>query len=322
MTAFQDRDPEWEAELLQTKREEEQAAGQRERRILSTFGKDDADEDRLLSEALDLRTTQERFELPFIDTSVSKVVLSTLYRCRRFGQNGLIIGSPGVGKTRALNRAVQIGAAGDGPAAALITVTGVMGNSVMALYDEIAPMLGVKPATSIAGTQRRLMKNTYFTPLLLLDEAQHLSNKAVRELLFVAEGAGVQMVFCGNADVVQLVNSRQAAIAQISRRIPVREEITCIDDDDADLIASHFGVEGMEGYRLCRQLGQAFHADGIAKVLGIARDRLAPGRKTIQSKDIREALALFPHFAAGLNRAEAPSKPKRQSTAGRSRHDA
>ncbi len=312
-----ERGDEWDA--LTAEMQEEAEDGERERRIKRTYARSDTDWDRRLNEAIDLRDQQERFELPFIYTSVAKIVLSTIYRCRRFGQNGLIIGEAGVGKTRALDKAVKNGEAGDGPAVALVTVTGVMGASVMALLDEIAPHLGVKPATSIAATQKRLMKQTYFTPLLLFDEAQHLSNKAVRELLFVSEKAKVQMLFCGNADMLRLVNSRQAAIAQVSRRIPIREEIDCIDDDDADKIANHFDVEGMEGYRVCRQLGQAFHADGIAKVLAIARDRLAPGRKTIQSKDIREALALFPHFAAGLEPSAAIGKPKRQTTMGRSR---
>ncbi|HEX4765393.1 MAG TPA: ATP-binding protein [Lichenihabitans sp.] len=300
------------------RREEEEAAA-RELHLLHAFSKGNRSTDDLVDEAMDLQILQDRFEMPFIETSVASIVLSTIYRCRRFGQNGLIIGAPGVGKTRALEKAIRNSEDGEGPPVALVTVTGVIGASTMALFDEVAPHLGVKPATSIAATQRRLMKHTHFTPVLLFDEAQHLTNKSVRELLFISEKARVQMVFCGNADVLKLVSSRQAAIAQVSRRIPIREQIDCIDDDDADKIANHFGVEGMDGYRLCRRLGNSFHADGIAKVLSTARDRLASGRKTIQSKDIREALALFPHFAAGIERASSPDTAKRQSTMRQSR---
>lgn len=242
-----------------------------------------------------------RADIPFLPTSVATVIFSTIERCLRFGQNGTIIGTAGVGKTKALEEAVRRSEALEGPRTALVTVTGAIGASTLAIFEEVCPHLGVRPAPSIAETQRRLMRDACFAPVVLFDEAQNLTLKAIRDLLEISKTSRIPMVFCGNAEILKLVNSAQAAIQQISRRLPVREEITSIDDADADLIAGHFGVEGMDAFHLCRELGRVFHADGIVTVLKAAQHVV--GAKTIRLHHIREALEIFPHFKAGLAKA-------------------
>lgn len=252
------------------------------------------------------RKAQAAWELPFVETSAAAVVFSTIQRCLHFGHNGLVIGAPGVGKTRALREAVRRSDALQGPSVGLVTVTSVMGASTMAVFEEVAPHLGVKPAFSISATLKRLCREACFAPVMLFDEAQNLSLRSARELLAISEEARIQMVFLGNDEVLKLVNSKQAAIQQIARRLPVREEIGCILDTDADLIANRFDVDGMDAYRLCRQLAGAFHADGLAKLLPIARHTAhSSGSPTVNVTHIREALAMFPHFAAGLKAAAA-----------------
>ncbi len=107
------------------------------------------------------------------------------------------------------------------------------------------------------------------------------------------------MLFLGNDEALKLVNSRKSAIHQIARRLPIREEIDCILDADADLLAGLYDVEGSKALQLCRALAKAHHADGIGKVLPIARAVAeAAGSRRVKSEHLRDALSLFPAFLA------------------------
>ena len=237
--------------------------------------------------------------VPFVETSVSRLIFDVIDRAERYKMNALIMGAPGVGKSHALREALRLSDELEGPNVALITVTGMVGSSVLALLDEVSEHLGVHSSKRIAGTMLRIKKNVRFWPVVIFDEAQNMTLKAAREMLFISEEANVRMIFCGNGEMLKLVNSAQAAIQQISRRLPIREEIKCILDGDADLIASEFGVEGMDAYAVCRDLGRRFHADGIVKVLTVARDRAGESR-TVRAEHIREAFDLFPQFRSAL----------------------
>lgn len=261
------------------------------------------------------RRVRERWETPFVMTSAAGVVFGAIERCIRFGHNGLIVGAPGVGKTRTLLEAVRRSDALEGPAVALVTVTGSMGNSAMALFDDIAPHLGVKPAYSISATLKRLSREACFAPVMLFDDAQNLSLRALRDILSISEAAHIQMIFLGNDEVLKIINSKQAAIQQIARRLPVREEIPCILDTDADLIASRYDVEGMEAFRLCRELARVHHADGLGKILPVARAVAEEAEsKVVRLDHLREALSTFPHFVRDLEAADAAPKVERLSS--------
>ena len=95
-------------------------------------------------------------DTPFVMTSAASVVLNTIDRCVRFGHNGLLTGAPGVGKTRALEEAVRRSDTMEGPPAGLVTVTGAMGNSTMALLEEVAPHVGVRTVYGVAPTLKLL----------------------------------------------------------------------------------------------------------------------------------------------------------------------
>ena len=242
-------------------------------------------------------------DTPFVMTSAAGVVLDAIDRCERFGHNGLVVGAPGVGKTRALEEAVRRSETMEGPLVGLVTVTGMMGGSAMAVMKEVAPHLGVRTVYGVAETHRLLCTQANSFPVLLFDEAQNLSLRLVRDLLTISEQARVQMLFLGNDETLKFVNSQKSALGQIARRLPVREEIDCILDADADLLASQYGVEGPEAFRLCRALAEAHHADGIGKLLPIARAIAeAAGSETVQVGHLREALSHFPHFARDLKR--------------------
>jgi DNA transposition AAA+ family ATPase len=189
--------------------------------------------------------------------------------------------------------------------AAMVTATSIISGSMLALYKHVAEQFGVYSEKSLYGIQQSLFHRDLSNCVLLVDEAQNLHLKAMRELLYVWEHTNLPIVFCGNAEVLKKVNVDQGAFAQISRRVPRREQISGILDADADAITNTFGVEGMDCYDLMRKIGAKFHADGVVQILNRAR-RLAQ-RSTIQLHDIHDALELMPAFKVALTEKRRPA---------------
>lgn len=244
-------------------------------------------------------------ETAFVETSVFRVINAALTRSERSTWNALVIGAPGVGKSRAIAEIVARAATVDLiPAIATMEVTPGLGSATFELLNEVADIAGVMRGKSLAQIERRLMQEGWYrVRVIIFDEAQNLSLKAARTLLAISEATGRRMIFVGNPHVLQLVNSVQAGIQQISRRLPIRETIDAIDNTDADLIASTFGCEGMDTFRAVREIAQSSHADGIVKVLQEARifAELA-GSSTINARHVANALDIFPQFRSAAPR--------------------
>lgn len=243
-------------------------------------------------------------ETPFVETSVSRDIFKTIDLARDFNKCGAIVGCPGAGKSRALRAYVdQAKMTRTDPyhrLAHLMTVTAVTGNALRDLFRELADVLGFYVTGSIADMQRQMLRYDLSDKVLIIDEAQNLKLQAYREVLHLHDSAGLVIIFCGNEEVLRRVSTSKGAFAQISRRVPIRIEVNCILDEDADRIANAFGVEGMDAYRLMRRIGAAYHVDGVVSVLEIAR-RLA-GTGTIQATHINSVCDAFPHFRQAISR--------------------
>jgi DNA transposition AAA+ family ATPase len=231
--------------------------------------------------------------IPFVETSVSRYVFQTIDTAREINKNGAIVGQPGVGKSRALHAYVQ---AHDG--VYFMTVTAVTGNALRDLFRDLGELFGIYTSGSIANMQRQMFQYDFSGRVFIIDEAQNLKLQAFRELLHLHDFTGLCLIFCGNEEVLKRVKTDKGAFAQISRRVPIRAEINCILDEDADRIASTLGAEGMDAHKLLRAIGAVYHADGVVSVLEIAR-RLCSG-KTIKATDIRRACDVLPHYRNAL----------------------
>ena len=244
---------------------------------------------------------------PFVETSVARRILDTIQLAQEMRTNAAIVGAPGVGKTAALKAF-----AAKNRHAYLFTVTQVLSGSLQALLRALCDELGVVPGGSIHDVESRLLKFYYSTPVVILDEAQNLPLKSLRQLLHlsVADEGDIVFIFCGNSEVLKRVNTDQGAFAQISRRVPFRETVDSIQDEDADLLTNSFGVEGLDAYEMMRSLGAAFHAGGIVDVLKAAR-RFSE-TPAIRAENIRDAIDLFPpQYRAALQGTARTKRPQR-----------
>lgn len=232
--------------------------------------------------------------IEFVETAISQLIFDVIEDARENNICAAVVGSPGVGKTMAL------GAYARKHRTPFITATAVLSGSLLALFRHVSSELGHYPDKGLSDLQQRLFGFNFTDTVLLIDEAQNLPLKAVRELLYLWDETRLPIIFCGNQEVLKRVNVDHGAFAQISRRIPRREEITGILDSDSDVITNTFGVEGVDCYAVMRQIGAKFHADGIVHVLTRARKIAAP-RTVIRIHDIRDALEMLPSYKSALD---------------------
>lgn len=234
-------------------------------------------------------------DVPFIETEIARQIFDVIEDARENSICAAIVGKPGVGKTMALRAYSE-----QHRAARMMTATAVISGSLLALFKHVASEFRIYPDKGLYDIQQQLFACDLSGIALLIDEAQNLPLKAIRELLYLWEHCGLPIIFCGNAEVLKRVNVDHGAFAQISRRVPRKEEINGILDADADALTNTFGVEGLDCYALMRKIGARFHADGVVQVLTRARKIAAP-RNVIRLHDIHDALELMPSFKTALN---------------------
>lgn len=233
-------------------------------------------------------------EIPFIETSIARRVFGIINLARSQNENAVIVGEPGVGKTRALNAYYD---GHDGTY--LITATSALGNALRDILRIVADKLGVPVSGSISNIQRQMLQYPMEGRVLIVDEAQNLKLQAFRELLTLHDHTGMCLIFCGNLDVLKRVNVKSGPLAQISDRVGLHERIDCIPGEDADAITNSFGVEGMDAYALARAVGLRFRARALVRVLSAAREQ-AGVKHTIKLQHIRQAIAVYPQYGGVL----------------------
>lgn len=228
-------------------------------------------------------------DIPFIETTIAKRVFGAIDYVRKLNENAVIVGEPGVGKTRALE---AYHAAHEG--VAMITLTSFNGSTPRRLMLELSDRLGIFGGGTVYDVHARLLQYNLQDHVLLLDEAQNLSPQSIREI----QNLQMSVIFCGNRDVLKSVSVQKGPLAQISDRVGLFEEIDCIPGEDADAIANSFGVEGMDAYQIARAIGTRFRARALVRVLNGAREQA--GTKTIKADHIRRAIELYPQYRSAL----------------------
>lgn len=240
----------------------------------------------------------QREGLPFVETSVAHRICRVADLALEMGTNAAVVGAPGVGKSAAL---LAYARTRNYRRTHVITVTQVMCKSMRHLLLALRELEPEYCTDDIYRLERQFLKYDYYQDIFLIDEAQNLPLSHLRQLLHlsVEDGGPLTFVFCGNNEVLKRVNTDQGAFAQISRRVSFREEIDAITDDDSDLLASAYGAEGMDAFRIMRQVAARHHAGGVVKVLRLARK--LTNTSTVSAEDIRSALDVLPQYRPADN---------------------
>jgi hypothetical protein len=221
-------------------------------------------------------------------TRSANKVMTILEHCQVFADLGVIGMGPGICKTATITqfRATR-------PRVWVAT----MAPSTRGVPNALVEMLDAMGEGDAKGTpqglSRRVQKKVGPGGLIVIDEAQHLSQQAVDEFRTIHDRTGVGMVFSGDESVFQLFDgSRKAAFAQFHSRIGIRHRQARPYAEDAPMLARAHGINDLASIKLISDMAQKPGAlRGVTKTLLLARRMAAMADQEMTPTLIREAWA-------------------------------
>jgi DNA transposition AAA+ family ATPase len=151
---------------------------------------------------------------------------------------------------------------------------------------KIARMLGIvdhRRTTDVAAkVAERLKRDGGRQPLLMIDEAQNLTEEAVNQLRFLLDEADCGLALAGNEDLMARysLSATREGFGQIHRRIGVRVHIKAAPTSDIEMILAELGVSDPDMMRLAHQIaarpggfGQVVDTFKLASILAFGSGR-------------------------------------------------
>ncbi len=177
-----------------------------------------------LRQMMDLHSRREEavWYPAYTETSMTDEILAIVNYAHEQKDIGVIYGNAGIGKTMALTQYCN-----ENPGTVFITANVTMSGS-KAVLEEIMDTLGLKEFGD-----RRRMRRTIVNALrgsgrlVIIDEAQHLSLKALECVRSVYDECGIGLVLAGNDQVyTSMLGKKGAPFAQLFSRVGIRRALT------------------------------------------------------------------------------------------------
>lgn len=176
---------------------------------------------------------------PYAETEAAREVQTVLRYAHENRTIGIIHGDAGLGKTMAIRKYQS-----EHPDTIVVTADPTL-TSMKAILEELAAAAGVK----LMGSARRLRKAISAAlqgtgKLIVIDEAQHLSAKAIDTLRAIHDDSAVGMVFAGSDDFyAQLRGRSQSDFAQFYSRVGIRRRLQPqVSFEDVQRIFASYGL--------------------------------------------------------------------------------
>ena len=179
----------------------------------------------------------------FCRTPAAKRMLHVIELAMDMAVLGTIITPPGGGKTTTL---LYFAESTPGACYAVMNPTH---NSMTAMLAAVCEALDCRPTKSNADTHDIICRAIEWgrAKVLLVDEAQHLTDRCLDQLRCIYDEAGVPVVFAGNATLRDRFDGgKRAAFAQLTSRIGPRLELTSTTAADVGALAGHYGIADRE----------------------------------------------------------------------------
>lgn len=184
----------------------------------------------------------------FAETSISRTVYNTIAYAHLRGVIAVVYGDAGVGKTSTVQEYVK-----NDSLALLITISPTY-SSITGVNELIAAQLGVRERVARRLTAEIVERLKGSGRVLIVDEAQHLTVRALNHLRCISDESGVGIALVGNEEVYsKLRGSGKADFAQLFSRVGMRKQVQTRDIRMED-IRSIFGKYELD--------------DGVLKLLG------------------------------------------------------
>lgn len=171
----------------------------------------------------------------FAQTSISRTVTNAIAYAHLRGVISVVYGDAGVGKTSTVKEYVK-----NDPLALLITISPTYA-SITGVNELIAEQLGVRERVSRRITAEIIDRLKGSGRVLIVDEAQHLTVRALNHLRCLSDESGIGIALIGNEEVYsKLRGSGKADFAQLFSRVGMRKQVQTRDISMKD-IESIFG---------------------------------------------------------------------------------
>lgn len=224
----------------------------------------------------------------FLNLKLSRNIWAALEHAQVFGDMVVVGVGPGLSKTTTIGQFKE--QRSRVYVAAMAPSTSRVPNALIAVLEAMGDMDAKGSPQSLS---RRVASKANEGALLVIDEAQHLSQPAVDEFRSIHDKTGVGLVFSGDESVFNLFDgSRKRAFAQFHSRIGYRVRASRADRDDAAMIAQAHGVTDPAMVRLCQEIAAkpgAYRA--LTKTLLLARRHANLADVPLTNGLIREAWA-------------------------------
>ena len=159
-------------------------------------------------------------EPDFVETSVSRTVTNAIAYAHLRGTVAVVYGDAGVGKTFAVREYMKRNSLALG-----ITISPTYA-SVTGVNELIAEQLGVRERGDRKITREIVAKLRNSGRVLVIDEAQHLTVRALNHLRCVSDESGIGIALVGNEEIYsKLRGSGKADFAQLFSRVGMRKQV-------------------------------------------------------------------------------------------------
>lgn len=173
-------------------------------------------------------------EIPFVKTTVSEIVWAACLRARTYKSFAMVPGFVGTGKTRSLK---EYKASHENT----VMIEADPGMSVTSLLDALVKALGCSMVKASANQDTKfnavLDAVTGTDTLLIVDEAETLTPKALHYLRRIRDKAGIGIVLAGTESLSALIKPEHGQFDQIRSRVNFwPATVNGIKRDDAEAI--------------------------------------------------------------------------------------
>lgn len=231
--------------------------------------------------------TSTRARPDWVDTPTSQRIASALSYAQAARDVVLIFGGPGVGKSDACSRFARNGNS------YYLSITPASTGVVPAL-EEITAALGCALANGAAALHRALVERMRYERadvILIVDEAQRLSDAALDQVGALHDATGCSLVLVGNRDLYGRLNGGDgaASLDGLRSRIGKRVNVNAATADDVAAILDGWGVKNDKVRKPIIAGGTACGLRVVIKALRLAALLADTEGRAMTDADVRTA---------------------------------
>jgi DNA transposition AAA+ family ATPase len=204
----------------------------------------------------------------WVETATARSVLGALSFSQMAEAVSVVYGGAGVGKTTTIEKYKT-----QAPNVWVVTASPSCSSSGP-LLKRIAKQLGMRATGTVDVLEENIIERVRDTRgLLVIDEAQHLTHRALDSVRSIHDAAGIGLCLVGNEIVYSQLTggNRAVGFAQLFSRVAKRVRLAKAKDADVLALLDAWGIKGKEARTLCLGIGRRPGAlRGLSQTLRLA----------------------------------------------------